>query len=92
MTREKPMQQVGRLALRQEGNSWNAYYAQNHTMEGAIYLGTLSMQFAVVPKHKQAFMDLMRDVVSDILEGATGIRPEWKEPHAAPESERSGNA
>ncbi len=30
--------QVGRIAFRQEGNLWNAYYALPDTMEDAIHL------------------------------------------------------
>lgn len=64
---------IGRLALRVEGENWNAYYALNETMEDALPLGSIKMGAVMRnPAHKQAFMDLMREVVSDILEDATG--------------------
>lgn len=60
------LKKIGRLALREEGSNWNAYYTLEGTMEGAIHLGSIRM--ACVrgkPERKQAFMDLMRDVVSE---------------------------
>lgn len=85
--------QIGRLALRQEGDNWNAYYALPDTMDGAIFLGAIRMgAVALNDTRKQAFMDLMRDVVADIIEEETGIRPQWGGPERAPERERSGSA
>jgi hypothetical protein len=58
---------IGRLALRVEGENWNAYYALNETMEGAVPLGSIKLGAVTRnPAHKKAFMDLMRGVVSDI--------------------------
>lgn len=82
---------VGRLALRHEGSMWNAYYALPDTMEGAILLGSLAMRFAENPAQKQAFMDLMRAAVSDLMFELFGQRPTWKEPQMAAESERAGH-
>ena len=85
--------QIGRLALRQEGDNWNAYYALPDTMAGAIRLGSIRMgAVALNETRKQAFMDLMREVVADIIEEETGIRPQWGGPERAPERERSGSA
>jgi hypothetical protein len=39
----KDRTQIGRLAMRHEGNMWNAYYAMVGTMEGAIPLGSIAM-------------------------------------------------
>lgn len=85
--------QVGRLAMRHEGNNWNAYYALTDSMEGAIPLGSIAMRFIVDrPDRKNAFMDFMREAVSDLIEEASGTRPVWPEgPHQAPEHERSGH-
>lgn len=86
-------QQMGRLAMRQEGKSWNAYYAMPDTMDGAIFLG--SIRLAAVtnnPERKQAFMDMMRDVVSDVIEERAGITPDWGGPVTAPLHEKAGNA
>ena len=82
---------IGRLALRQEGNNWNAYYARDDSMEGAVFLGSLCMAFATNPKRKQQFMDLMRECVADLIEEASGVRPVWGGPERAPEHERSGH-
>ena len=85
--------QVGRLSLREEGENWNAYYAQVGTMEGAIFLGSIKMKFVFAhQERKEAFMHLMRDAVGDLIEEATGIRPVWGGPESAPEHERSGRA
>ena len=88
---------IGRLALREEGENWSAYYALPDTMEGALFLGSIRMGavagVSVGNKaRKQAFMDLMRDLVDDIIEEKTGIRPSWGEPERAPESERAGHS
>jgi hypothetical protein len=91
---QNPEIQVGRLSMRVEAHVsgpdyWNAYYAQNDTMEGAIFLGSIAMQaIEDRPDRKEAFMAMMRDIVGDILEGVTGVRPNWHQPVVAPESER----
>jgi hypothetical protein len=84
---------VGRLAMRVEGNLWVAYYALPDTMKGAIFLGSIQMRFVEDKGHKDTFLDLMKEAVSDIYEGDIGIQLDWPEgPQPAPESERSGNA
>jgi hypothetical protein len=83
--------QIGRLAIRVEGDNWNAYYTMPGTMEGAIYLGSIKMQFVQDEGRKKIFMDLMREAVGDLIEDETGVRPIWGGPKTAPESERSGN-
>lgn len=86
-------QQVGRLALRHEGNWWNAYYAYNDTMEGSILLGSIGMSVIQANEaHKIKFMELMKDVVTDIIEETVGVRPSWTESTKAPEHERSGHS
>lgn len=84
--------QIGRLALRVEGDNWNAYFAIPGTMDGAVFLASIRMALVQNRDRKQAFMDLMRDVVADIIEQQTGERPSWNEPTGAPEHERSGSA
>ena len=85
--------QIGRLAMRQEGDNWNAYYALPDSMDEPIFLGSVRMgAIANNPERKQAFMGMMRDIVSDIIEEQTGIRPTWGGPQAAPEHERAGSA
>lgn len=85
---------IGRLAMRHEGNNWNAYYALPGTMTGAIPLGSIAMRGIVAnAERKQAFMDMMRDMVADIIEEETGHRPTWPEgPQPAPQSERAGHS
>jgi hypothetical protein len=66
---------MGRLALRTEGNFWVAYYALPDTMEGALFLGSIRLQFVEDAERKLVFMALMKEAVSDILEENTGERP-----------------
>jgi len=90
---DKNLEQIGRLAMRVEGDRWNAYYALPDTMEEPIFLGSIRMGAVTNDlARKQAFMDMMRDIVSDIIEQNTGIRPQWGGPERAPEHERSGSA
>lgn len=86
--------QVGRLAMRVEGDLWVAYYALPDTMEGALFLGSIRMAFVQDFAAKEIFMALMRDAVGEIIKGQTGISPEWPDPHGkpAPEHERGGRA
>lgn len=81
---------IGRLALREEGDWWTAYYAMPDTMKGALRLGQVHMKFVVDrPERKAAFMNLMRGAVGDIIEEVCGERPTWPEgPQVAPEHER----
>lgn len=85
------MKNIGRLAMRVEGDHWNAYYALPDSMEGAVWLGSIAMRFVQDQTRKQLFMALMRAAVSDLIEEATGERPIWPEPegHTAPEHEKS---
>ncbi|MDE2105704.1 MAG: hypothetical protein KGL39_51225 [Patescibacteria group bacterium] len=86
------LQQIGRLAIRVEGECWNAYYAMPETMENAILLGSIRMGAIVNnPDRQTAFLDMMRDIVADIIEEKTGHRPVWGSPHPAPELERGGS-
>jgi hypothetical protein len=85
------MTKIGRLAFRVEGKAWNAYYAMPDTMEGAVPLG--SIRLAAVtnhPERKQAFMDLMKGIVSEVLKEECSLAPAWKI-RAAPETKRSGS-
>lgn len=87
------MAKIGRLAMRQEGQNWNAYYALPDSMQESIFLGSIRMTAVNDnPERKQAFMQMMREIVSDIIEAETGIRPTWGGPTTAPEHERAGEA
>jgi hypothetical protein len=84
--------QVGRLAMRHEGNFWVAYYAMPATMEGAVVLGSIAIELVRDEERRERFLDLMRDGVTAILKAKTGVEPLWpNDPQPAPESERSGH-
>ncbi|AUC52323.1 hypothetical protein CDO87_03570 [Sagittula sp. P11] len=86
--------QTGRLAFREEGTLWVAYYALPGTMKGAVFLGSIQMAFVQDWTAKEMFMSLMRDAVTAIIREQTGTAPEWPEPQGrpAPEHERGGRA
>lgn len=81
--------QIGRLAMREEGDLWNAYYALPDTMKDPILLGSIKLRFVQNNENmKNWFMDLMRESVGDLIEEQTGVRPVWGGPKAAPFWER----
>jgi hypothetical protein len=84
--------EMGRLAMREEGEWWVAYFAAKYTMDKAIELGRLHMRLASIPERKATFLGLMRDGVSDVMMDVYGNRPEWGGAHSAPEHERAGRA
>ncbi len=94
MTKSKDIAQVGRLAMRVEGDLWVAYYALPNTMKDAIFLGSIQMAFVQEESAKQIFMALMRDAVSMILKQQTGVDAIWPDKHGrtAPAHERAGRA
>jgi hypothetical protein len=87
-------QQMGRLAMRVEGDLWVAYYALPNTMEGAIFLGSIQMAFVQDFANKEIFMALMRDAVGAMIKGTVGADAIWPDPNGvpAPEHERGGRA
>ena len=94
MTKPKERAQVGRLAMRVEGDFWVAYYALPNTMKDAIFLGSIQMAFVQDESAKQIFMALMRDAVSSIIKEQVGADPIWPDPNGrpAPANERAGRA
>jgi hypothetical protein len=76
--------QIGRLAMREEGDEWRAYYALPDSMRDAIFLGSIKMRFVANEQRKQAFMSLMREAIGDLIEEEVGVRPVWGGPKAAP--------
>lgn len=83
-----------RLAMRHEGDFWNAYIAQPGTMDGAILIGSIA--FGLVAKDalmKDGFMALMMMAMEATIEKTTGTKPEaWHDPVAAPPHEREDHA
>jgi hypothetical protein len=85
--------EVGRLALRVEGEFWNAYYARQGTMDGAILLGSIRISVVVENEVvKDDFMALMKQVVAASAKSALGVAMEWGGAEKAPEHERSGHS
>lgn len=83
--------QIGRLAMRVEGDLWVAYYAMPGTMKDAIFLGSIQMRFVQDWQKKELFMAMMKDCVTDILKEITGETALWpNDPQPAPEHEKSG--
>lgn len=79
--------------MRHEGRNWNAYFALSDSMADAVFLGSIAMgAITNNPERKQAFIDMMRDVVAEIIEAKAGVRPNWGGPTSAPEHERAGEA
>lgn len=83
-----------RLALRVEGEFWNAYVATADTMEGAFLLGSIRMGAVSADLMlKEAFMSLMQIAMASAIKGATGGKVgHWNDPIAAPQHERAGRA
>lgn len=79
--------------MRQEGHIWAAYFAESDMMEGAKFIGSIHMSAVVNnPERKQAFMDMMKGVIAEILDGATDGSTEWGGAEPAPEHEKAGRA
>jgi hypothetical protein len=81
--------EIGRLAMREEGNVWIAYWAMPGTIRGAVKLGEIAMDIVQDESRKQAFMDIFKSYIADSLERNLGTRPSLFETQPAPESERS---
>lgn len=73
------MIEVGRLAMREEGALWVAYYARQDSMDEALFLASIRLAFVRTPERKAAFMELMKAAVSDVLKEASGVEAIW--PH-----------
>lgn len=82
-----------RLAMRAEGDFWNAYAAATGTMEGAMLLGSIRRIIVEEPAMKDAFMCLMQAAFAHLLKTVIGADAEqWHKPVPAPQSERAGRA
>lgn len=87
------MADIGRLALRREGNWWNAYYAQQNTMEDAVLIGSIQIGAVIANTEcKALFMVLMQGVVSEFIKEKTGFTVKWNKPEKGSEHERAGHS
>lgn len=89
---KKLLPQIGRLAMRQEGQHVNIYYAMPETMKGALLLASCELSACALPGVKDMFLDLGRQIVGEIIFQEAGVRPEWGSAGPAPEHERAGSA
>jgi hypothetical protein len=78
-----------RLALRVEGDKWNAYITKPDTMDDAIWVGSIALRFVEGDqKRKDAFIALMTESLGDILKELYGKNPSWVQ-RPAPEHEKT---
>lgn len=74
-----PKADIGRLALRSEGEFWNAYWAPSLTsMENAVSLG--GVRLSLVQRSEEAkslFMQAMQAAFSAVVEETAGTPPTW---------------
>ena len=84
------LQDIGRIALRHEGDWWVAYHARLDTMEGATELGRIRMNLVTADRMlKERFTTLITEAFSVACREALGLTPEYpKPPMPAPEHER----
>jgi hypothetical protein len=84
--------EIGRLALRVEGEFWNAYWApRQDSMADAVLLASIRMLFVEGDSPlKDQFMTLAKDSFAKAVQEAIGQTPRWAAPVSAPERERSG--
>lgn len=81
-----------RLAMRVEGDFWNAYAAQTNTMNGAALLGSIHMSLVGNRDTKATFMDLMKGCMADLVRATGSNVLGWSDSQRATESERAGRA
>lgn len=84
--------QIARIAFRQEGDMWVAYFAKNDTMKGAVVMGSIHMKLIGYKDIQEIFMDTMRNAVALVHHEASGRGIEFGKVVPGPESERSGRA
>ena len=91
-SRQSEKVEVGRLALRHEGQWWNAYWTRHQdSMNDAVLLGSIRMTVAHGAA-KEAFVLAMTRAFDQVVHETVGQTPTWGEPTPAPEDERAGNA
>lgn len=81
-----------RLALRREGQFWNAYLAHMDTMENAKLIGSILIGVAEQnPEIKAEFKAVMEKTMAFAIKQVTGRTVAEFEERTAPEHERSGH-
>jgi hypothetical protein len=76
MAEEKLHEMPFRIALRQEGEKWNAYLAPADTMDNPFFLGSMRLSIAKNnPAAKEVFMGLMQSIVVDAIKEVVGMTP-----------------
>jgi hypothetical protein len=69
-----------RLALRAEGDKWNAYITKPDTMDGAIRVGSIALRFVEGnQKRKDAFIALMTEPLAEMMKEMYGEKPSWEQ-------------
>ncbi len=82
-----------RLCMRVEGDFWVAYVAPPNTMDGAFCAGSISIVYiAHNAERREAFLDMMRDALSETIPEMRGKTLYWNDPVSAPEHEKAGRA
>lgn len=81
-----------RLAIRLEGDFFNAYIAKADTMEQALLIGSIRAGLAVKAEQQYAWKVVMQAMLTKMLEEVFGTNKIVMKEYRAPESERSGNA
>ncbi|WP_374374420.1 hypothetical protein [Dongia sp.] len=81
-----------RLAMRVEGEWWNAYMAPPETMEGATLLATVRMTLVAEKDAKDVYLATVRDLFFRAAEAALGAPIDSFETREAPEHEKAGRA
>ena len=74
--------EIGKLAMREEGGYCTAYCVladDDPILIGSILLAAITDNDV----RGRAFMEMMRDIVSDIIMETTGVRPVWGDPKPA---------
>jgi hypothetical protein len=69
--------QIGRIALRVEGDFWRAYFAEPDTMKGATMIGSIRLTCLTNPECKRSFIDLMQQATAAVVLAAIDEEVVW---------------
>lgn len=81
-----------RLAMRVEGDWWNAYMAGTDTMDGATLLASVRMTLVATPAERDAYLAAIRALFLKAAGDVLGTKLGDGEIRPAPEHERAGRA